>query len=42
MTLTKFQESLILKNKFCMAKGKKPPLEFNYGYAITCHRAQGS
>ena len=31
------QEYLIYRSKECEA-----PIEFNYGYAITCHRAQGS
>ena len=31
------QEYLIYRSKTCEA-----PIEFNYGYAITCHRAQGS
>ena len=37
-TLTSQQEYLIYKSVF---KGSSP-IEFNYGYAITCHRAQGS
>lgn len=36
--LTSQQEYIIYKSLF---KGHAP-IEFNYGYAITCHRAQGS
>lgn len=32
------QEYKMLKNKNCV----DPPFEFAYGYAITCHKAQGS
>ena len=39
------QESLTLKQKYKMKENKRcpdPPFEFNYGYCITTHKAQGS
>ena len=38
-TLTPKQNFQLLKNKNC---GLEPPYDFAYGYAITCHKAQGS
>lgn len=40
--LNPYQEYAITKSYMCTNGGYIPPYEFNYGYAITCHRAQGS
>jgi exodeoxyribonuclease-5 len=37
-TLSSKQEYQMMKNKMC----PDPPFEFTYGYAITCHKGQGS
>ena len=43
--LTTGQKFLTPKEEYLISRNKdvgEPPIEFNYGYAITCHRAQGS
>ena len=44
--LTTGKKSFTSQEEFYIYKDKRnsfpPPIEFNYGYAITCHRAQGS
>ena len=41
-TLTTEQELQIRNNKRLRMQGIVAPFDFAYGYAITCHKAQGS
>lgn len=46
LALTKYKKSLTPEQEYQIYRNEQlrgtEPIEFNYGYAITCHRAQGS